>query len=84
MHSYMAADAFAARLESQSAVRNLCLCVIASVALQAEMPAFASHQKQSVAAAVRIVAGHTPFHFYRGMFEDKWTALLYMALHAGF
>jgi hypothetical protein len=41
----MAADAFAARLKSQAAVRNRRLIVKAGVALQAEMPAFAPHQK---------------------------------------
>lgn len=84
MHGHMAANAFAAGLEPQAAVRNPLLCVVSGMALQAELAAFATHQKHAIGASVRIVAGNASFHFDRGMLVDKRPALLRMAIHAGF
>ena len=84
MHRHMAANAFAARLESQAAVRYCALRVESGMALQAEMAGFAPHQEHVVGAAVGIVTGDAPLNFHRGMLVDKRPALLHVALHAGF
>ena len=66
MNRHMAANTFAAGLESQAAVRHLRLRVKSGVALQAELAAFAPHQKHAVGASVRIVAGDAPSTFTAG------------------
>ena len=80
----MAADALAAGLVSEFAVRRSQLAVESGMALQAELPAFAPDQKHAVGAAVRIVAGDASFDFHRRMLEYERPALFDVAIHAGF
>lgn len=84
MHGDVAAHTFAAGLESQAAVRHLRLGMKSGVALQAELASLAPHEEHAVGTAVWVMAGHAAFHFYRGVFEDEWTALFHVAFHAGF
>ena len=80
----MTANALAAGLESQPAMRNLCLGVISGMALQAKLAAFPAHQQHAVGTAVRIVARDAALDLYSRMFEHKRPALLHVALDASF
>ena len=81
MYGDMAANAFAASLEAQAAMRHLC-GVKFRVAFQAKLAPLATHQQHTVVAPVRIVAGDASFNFHRGMFEYKRSALLHVAFEA--
>lgn len=84
MHGNVAANAFAGGLESQAAVRNLCLRVKAGVTLQAELAPFAAYQKHAVGAAMRIVTTNAAFYLYGGVFVHKGATLFDVTVHASF
>ena len=84
MHGDVAANAFAGGLETQAAMRNLCLRVKAGVTLQTELAPFTTHQKHAVGAAVWIVTTDAAFDLYSGMFVHKGTALFHVTVHASF
>lgn len=79
----MAAGALPARLKAQTAVRYPILAMEAGVTLQAEHPAFPSHQQHAIRTAVRIVADDAAFNPYSGMLVDIGAAFFYVALNAG-
>ena len=83
MYGDMAANAFAAGLEAQATMRHL-RGVKFRVAFQTKLAPLAAHQKHTVVAPMRIVASGAAFHLNRRMFVDKRSALLHVALHAGF
>jgi hypothetical protein len=58
VNRYMAADAFAAGLESQPTVRYGGLVMKAGVALQAELAAFSAYQQHAIRAPMRVMAGN--------------------------
>ena len=80
----MAANAFAGGLETQAAMRNLNLRVIAGVTLQTELAPFTTHQKHAVGAAMRIVTTDAAFYLYGGRFVHKGAALFHVTVHASF
>jgi hypothetical protein len=84
VNGHVAANAFSARLKSQPAVRNLRLRVKSGVALQAQLAAFAPHQKHAIGTSMRVMAGNASFDFYGRVLEYKRPALLHVALDAGF
>ena len=77
----MTASAIAARLETQTPVRNVGREWI-HVALETEQALFAADQEHAIDASVRRVARRTAFHFHGGVFEDKRTPLLGVTLGA--
>ena len=80
----MAANTFAGGLETQAAVRNLCLRVKAGVTLQTELAPFAAYQKHAVGAAMGIVTTDAAFDLYGRVFVHKGAALLHVTVHASF
>ena len=84
MHGDVAANAFAGGLETQAAVRNLCLRVKAGVTLQTELARFAAYQKHAVGTAMRIVTTDAAFYLYNGMLVHKGAALFHVTVHASF
>src|SRR5579864_9639573 len=78
----MTAGTLAARLKTQTAVRNSRFVMKSGVTLQAELPPFAPHQKHAIGAAVGIVASRTAFHLHRSVLVNVRAAFLLMAVHA--
>src|SRR5579864_967282 len=78
----MTAGTLAARLKTQTAVRNSRFVMKSGVTLQAELPPFAPHQKHAIGAAVGIVTSRTTFHLHRSMLVNVRAALLLMTVHA--
>jgi len=78
----VAAGALATSLEPQTRVRNPGLGVKPGVALQAELPAFSSHQHHAVGAAVWIVADHAARDPHGWVLVDVRPALLDMTIDA--
>jgi len=77
------ASAIAARLKTQTSVRNVGGKWI-HVALQTQQALLAADQKHTIDASVRRVARRTAFYLHGRMLEDKWPALLGVTLRASF
>ena len=75
------ASAIAARLETQTPVRNVRSEWI-HVALQTQQALLAANQEHAIDASVRCVARRAAFHLHGRVFEDKRTPLLGVTLRA--
>ena len=84
MNRNVATNAFAARLEAETAVGDLSLVMEAGMALQTQLTAFATDEQVLRRGPVRVVAGDAAAHRDRRMLVDKWAVLLDVALGAGF
>src|ERR1700674_1687029 len=82
VNARMAASAIAARLETQTPVRNVGGEWI-HVALQTKQTLLAAHQEHSIHAAVRRVARRAAFHLHPRVLEHKGATLLGVTLRAG-
>lgn len=80
----MAASAFPAGLKAQAAVFNRRLVVNSSVALQAELPAFATNKEHVIRASVRVMACDASLHLHGRMLVHVRSRLIHMTCNAGF
>ena len=84
MDGNVAASAFPAGLKAQAAVFNRRLIVNSSVALQAELPAFATNKEHVIRASVRVMACDASLHLHGRMLVHVRSRLIHMTCNAGF
>ena len=84
MNRNVASSALATGLKSKPSVRRLGQLVESGMTLQAELAAFATDQQHAISRTVWTVTADTAFHLHSGVLVHKWSALLAVALDAGF
>jgi hypothetical protein len=84
MNRNMTPRAFSTGLKSEPAVRRLAQIVETGMALQTQLPPFASHEQHTIRGAMRTMTRGATFHLCRRMFVDIWAALLNVALNTSF
>src|SRR5262245_51184185 len=84
MDRRVTADAFAACLKSELAVRGLVEMPESRVTLQAQLTAFTAFEQHPVGRAVRVVADDATVDLGSRVLEDERAALLHMARRTGF